>query len=300
MSNRVELQSEGAALDAALAELERERATQEISGWETGFAHLSRALDGIRPGLYLLIGAPAIGKTSFARQLLDQTAMRHRVPGVFFSFAETQKELRIRTLARLSGLDQREIRRGSAYLLHWYGVPRLAAGDSADLPPSWEKLKRSVEEARNWLELIYLMECPSDTTVKEIEAQIAALRARAGSEQIITVIDDCQRLGPADQTLDARLPRITEELQQLAVRLGLPVLAVWPHLESGKTAAQAWSEKVANPDVILVMESDSERSKKLTEPNQAITLHIVKNRGGEKGRLAYNFFPSFARFDEVP
>ena len=45
-------------------------------------------------------------------------------PGIFFSFAETKKELRIKTLARLSGLDNREIRRGSAYLLHWYGVPQ--------------------------------------------------------------------------------------------------------------------------------------------------------------------------------
>lgn len=299
MTNRIELQSEGAVLDAALAELERERAAQEISGWESGFANLSRALDGIRPGLYLLIGAPGIGKTSFVRQLLDQIAIRNRVPGIFFSFAETQKELRIRTLARLSGLDQREIRRGSAYLLHWYGVPRLAAGEVADLAPSWEKLQRAAEEARNWLDFIYLTECPSDTTVKEIGAQIAALRARAGSEQIMAVIDDCQRLGPADQTLDARLPRITEELQQLAVRLSVPVFAVWPNLESASTRAHAWSEKVANPDVVLVMENDSERSKKLTEPNQAITLHIVKNRGGEKGRLAYDFFPPSARFEEA-
>jgi len=300
MSNRVELQSEGAVLDATLAELERERAAREISGWQTGFAHLSRALDGIRPGLYLLIGAPGIGKTSFARQLLDQTAINNRAPGIFFSFAESQKELRIRTLARLSGLDQREIRRGSAYLLHWYGVPRLAGGDAADLAPSWEKLKRAAEEARSWLDLIYLMECPGETTVKKIEAQIIALRAQRGSEQILAVIDDCQRLGPADQTMNARLPRITEELQQLAVRLTVPVFAVWPNLESGTMPAHAWSERVANPDVILVMENDSERSKKLTEPNQAITLHIIKNRGGEKGRLAYDFFPPCARFEEAP
>jgi replicative DNA helicase len=300
MTNRIELQSEGAALDSALAELERERSAQEISGWETGFANLSRALDGIRPGLYLLLGAPGVGKTSFARQLLDQTVMRNRVPGIFFSFAETKKELRIRTLARLSGLDQREIRRGSAYLLHWYGVPRLATGDAADLAPSWEKLRRGVEEARSWLDLIYLTECPSATTVKEIGAQIAALRAQAGLEQILAVIDDCQRLGPVDQTLDARLPRITEELQQLAVSLHVPLLAVWPNLESANTRAHTWSEKVANPDVILVMEHDSERSKKLTEPNQAIALHIVKNRGGEKGRLTYDFFPPSARFEESP
>ena len=85
----------------------------------TGFSHLSRILDGILPGLYLLIGPPGVGKTSFAKQLLDQVAKHNTVPGVFFTFAERKKELRIKTLARLSGLENREIRRGGAYLLHW-------------------------------------------------------------------------------------------------------------------------------------------------------------------------------------
>lgn len=300
MSNRIELQSEGAVLDAALAELERERAAQEISGWETGFANLSRALDGIRPGFYLLIGAPGIGKTSFARQLLDQIAMRNHVAGIFFSFAETKKELRIRTLARLSGLDQREIRRGSAYLLHWYGVPRLPAADAADLPPSWEKLKRSVEDARSWLDLIYLAECPRGTTVGEIEAHLRALRAQIGSQEIVSVIDDCQRLGRADQSLDEHLPRIADQLQETAVSLKVPILAVWPDLEAEEKSPASWSGKIAGPDVMLVLEKDLERTKKSAELTEALTLHIVQNRGGEKGRLAYDFFPSFARFDEAP
>jgi replicative DNA helicase len=41
-----------------------------------------------------------------------------------------------------------------------------------------------------------------------------------------------------------------------------------------------------------------QRIKNLVEPNQAITLHIVKNRGGEKGKLAFDFAPPFCRFAE--
>jgi hypothetical protein len=47
------------------------------------------------------------------------------------------------------------------------------------------------------------------------------------------------------------------------------------------------------------LEIDLERTKKLTEPNQALALHIVKNRGGESGKLAVDFFPAFAKFAEV-
>src|SRR5580765_436732 len=294
------IESEGAALDAVLGELQSEHAVKEISGWETGFVNLSRALDGMRPGLYLFIGPPASGKTAFAKQLLDQTAMHSRVTGMYFSFAETKKELRIRTLARLSGLDQREIRRGSAYLLHWYGVPRLAGSEASDLPPSWEKLKRSAEDAKSWLDLSYLIECQRGTTVQAIEAQITQNRARSGSEQMMIVIDDCQRLGGADQPLDMRLPLVAEQLQEIAVSLNMPVWAVWPSLDAGGMAGEAWREKVASPDVVLVLEQDRERTRKLTEPNQAIILHVVKNRGGEKGRLAFDFFPAFSRFTEAP
>ena len=130
MPEKLTLRSEGTELDAILDELQREQQVKEISGEDSGFANLNRALDGVLPGLYLLIGPPGVGKTCFAKQLLDQVAERNRAPTIFFSFAESKKELRIRTLARLSGLDNREIRRGSAYLLHWYGVPRLGGNEA--------------------------------------------------------------------------------------------------------------------------------------------------------------------------
>ena len=300
MAERTELQSEGGALDSVLNELQREHAVKEISGLETGFAMLSRALDGLRPGLHLLIGRPAIGKTSLSRQLLDQVAMHNQVPGVFFSFAESAKELRIKTLARLSNLDSREIHRGPAFLLNWYGVPKAQDGGADQFPPSWDKLKSAAEEAKSWLDQIYLIECRPQTTLQQIEAQITAVRSLANTDDMVIVVDDCQRLGDRDQSLSIRFPIVVEQLQQAAANLHAPLLAIWPDLgEYDETELQVWSERVASADVILVMEHDRERTKKLIEPNQAITLHIVKNRRGEKGKLAFNFCPAFAKFTEA-
>jgi len=300
MAAKYPIQSEAEQLESFLGELEKEHVVKEISGWETGFANLDRALDGILPGLYLLIGPPACGKTSLAKQLLDQVIMYNNVPGVFFTLAETSKELRIKTLARLSGLESREIRRGSAYLLHWYGVPKAHYGDSEQLPPSWEKLKRSAREAKSWLDLTYIVECEANTDLREIEKCTGELRTARNTERVMVVVDDCQRLGRRDQTLADRLLTVTDELQQLAVKLRIPIFPIWPNLgEIVESQPQAWSEKVASPDVILVLEKDLERNKTLTEPNQALTLHIVKNRSGEKGKLAFDFYPAFSKFVEV-
>ena len=288
--------SEGAELEDVLDELQREHRVEEISGWDSGFINLNRALDGIRSGLYLLIGPPGIGKTSFARQLLDQIAERNRVPAIFFSFVESKKELRIKTLARLSGLDNREIRRGSAYVLHWYGVPRLGGTEAAELPPSWEKLKRMAEEAKGWLDSVYLIECERNTSVEQIDAQV---REISGGEPPLVVIDDCQRLGSADQAEDARLLMVVEQLQTLATSCKTPLFATWPDLEGNAGLAGRWSERIPDADGILVMQTDPARTQKLIEPNQAIVVHIVKNRGGEKCKLAFDFFPSFSRFQEA-
>jgi len=300
MAAKYPILSEAEQLESFLGELEKEHIVKEISGWETGFANLDRALDGILPGLYLLIGPPACGKTSLAKQLFDQLVMRNNVPGVFFTLAETSKELRIKTLARLSGLESREIRRGSAYLLHWYGVPKTHYGDSEQLPPSWEKLKQTAREAKSWLDLTYIVECEANIDLQEIEKYIGELRATANNEKLFIVIDDCQRLGQRDQALADRLPIIAEQLQESAVNLKVPIFAIWPNLGAiVESQPQTWSEKVASPDVILVLEKDPERNKTLTEPNQALTLHIIKNRGSEKGKIIFDFFPAFSKFTEV-
>jgi replicative DNA helicase len=299
MTEKISLQSEGEQLDSFLDDLQREQQIREIAGWETGFPNLSRALDGIRPGLYLLVGPPGCGKTSFAKQLLDQVVMHNSIPGIFFSFSEKKKELRLKTLARLSGLENREIRRGSAYLLHWYGVPKVHQSDAEHLPPSWEKLKQSAEKARVWLDLIYMVECGHDTGLQQLENRVRDLQTLRSTDHCMIVIDDCQRLGNSELKLTDRVATVVDELQRTAVSLEVPIVAVHPDLGEDRSLPQIWSDKAPSADVILVVEMDLERTKKLTDPNQSLTFHVVKNRGGEKGKLAFDFFPAFARFAEA-
>ena len=271
MAEKTLPQSEGAELDALLDELQRERAVKEISGWETGFPNLSGALDGIHPGLHLLIGPPACGKTSLAKQLVDQVAMHNGVSGIFFTFAERKKELGIKTLARLSEIENREIRRGSSYLLHWYGVPKAHHSDSAALAPSWEKVSKVAQEAKPWLDLVYIVECSRGSNLAQIEAYVREVQTISHTNRVIAVIDDCQRLGAIDQPLNHRLPILAEQFQETAVNLNIPILAVWPDLrEDPGGLPQTWSERVSSADVILVLETEAE-PKKVSETNR-VTL----------------------------
>lgn len=298
MAEKLPLFSEGEELGSFLAELESAGEVREIAGLESGFPNLSRALNGIRPGLCLLIGPPSCGKSAFLRQLCDQVAARNLLPALFFSFTESKKDLRVRTLARLSGVEGDEILRGGGFLLHRYGVPKKRGYSPEQMPPSWEKVREVAEEAKGWLDLVYLSEVIGKADVKEIEKRIRAVQKAKASERVMVAVDDSQRLGPSDLDLDSRLPFVAERLQGLAADLKLPLLAAWPDLRR-EGPPQEWAERVVGADVILVMEEDPERTKKLTEPNRAIHLHIVKNRGGERGKLCFDFLPAFSKFVEV-
>jgi replicative DNA helicase len=275
------LRSEAAEMDGFIAELESARDIKDIAGWRTGFAGLDRALNGFSRGLYLLIGPSGSGKTAFAKQLADQTVRLNNIAAVFFAFAETKDDLRVRTLARLSGMETREIRRGAGYLIHTYGA---AKQPGADEPPlGWDKIKAVAAESKSWLARLYLVECDLKTTYQAIERQIAAAREAANTQYLIVIIDDAQRLGDGSLAIDARLPLVVERLTDLAVRLDLPLVAVCPESDSG--APEQWAERVPGAAAVMVLRDDGSGD----DFTRRLTLHIVKNRGGEKTKIAFDF-----------
>ncbi|HEY2988946.1 MAG TPA: DnaB-like helicase C-terminal domain-containing protein [Candidatus Binatia bacterium] len=288
--------SEAEELDSFLAELQSGGEIKELAGCATGFASLDRVLNGISPGLYLLVGPPACGKSAFAKQILDQVARHNSVPALFFAFNERKADLRIRTLARLSGLESREVRRGAGYLLHAYGVPKYQINDPNEMAPGWDKLKLVAEGAKRWLDFIYVHECGERTTLNDIERRVREVREAKKSQRLMVIIDDSQRLGDVGFSLEARLLMVAEMLQGLAAQSEIAVLATWPELQR-LVQPQEWAERVAGANVVMVMRESAER-KPSFETDRAIDLHVVKNRSGEKATLRFNFSPSFSKFTE--
>jgi replicative DNA helicase len=299
MSTRKNPASEADEIEGFLAELEGEEKIKEIAGLKSGFPGLDGLLNGLIPGCHFLAGPPSCGKTSFAKQLCDQVAERNSVPVLFFTFAERKQDLRIKTLARLSGLESREILRGRSFVLHSYGVPKSHWTEADMLPPSWQKLRAAAEEAKTWLSYVYLFECGEKSTIEEIRTCIVDFVEGSTAREVFVIIDDSQRLGPRERTLEERLPLVAEDLQNLAVEAKAPVLAVWPDLLHQDQTPHVWGEKIHAAHSILVLRTDPARDKITNTPGSAVNLHVVKNRGGEKAMISFDFQPGVATFKET-
>ena len=286
------LKSEAAELKGFIDELEAVREVKPIASLRSGFAALDAALNGIAPGVHLFVGPPGAGKTAFAKQLSDQAARLNSIAALFFAFGEKKSDLRVRTLARLSGLETLEIRRGAGYLLHTYGVAKAHVAEE-EMAPGWEKLKAVAAEAKSWLERCYLIECGRNTTIEVIERDVSALRGTSGNQSVLVAIDDAQRLGDATMPLDERLPFVSEILSDLSLKLDLPFLATWPELGAAG-APERWAESAAGAAVVTVLRDHSEAG----AIARRVSLHIVKNRGGEKATIEFDFTPGLAKFSE--
>ena len=100
--------------DAAARRLQRETTGSAVLGVPTGLAHLDHLLGGLTEGLYLLAGAPGMGKTTLALQLA--AAATADVPVVVVTFEHASANLTLKLLCTRAGINPRDVQRGYADL----------------------------------------------------------------------------------------------------------------------------------------------------------------------------------------
>ena len=177
---------------------------------KTGFSGLDAEWGGIGPGLLLLAGEERARMLDFLKQLVDQIAIRCRVPCLYLSFERSKAELRLQTLSRLSEAPATHIRDGRY------------AKDSAE----WQSIIRAGEQAVEWLQRIYTVEATPGLAVTGIrELRQGLVDSGAGAPCVIAV-DNLQKLASKSDLLQS-----VAELKELAEALGIVVIGVADNVE---------------------------------------------------------------------
>ena len=152
--------------DAEARRLQRETTGSAVLGVPTGLTHLDHLLGGFTEGLYLLAGAPGMGKTTLALQLA--AAATADVPVVVVTFEHASANLTLKLLCMRAGINPRDVQRGYA--------------DVA-------KLRTAAEAWQPVAQRLAVVEGSSQLTVGQVRAQARRAMRQHQSERCLVVVD---------------------------------------------------------------------------------------------------------------
>lgn len=282
----------GASLVEGVLELAREaRASKESGratlGTPTGLADLDRTLNGLNPGLYVLGGAPGVGKTSLVLQWAMKAA--EEVPVVYVTYENSPLNLTLKAIGRLANISPSDVERGVADLA---------------------KLQEGINIFESWppgtSTRLAFVEGTPDTTTAYIQGQARQAMARHGARRCLVIVDYLQRMAHANGsgygTLRENVSALTLGLRKLATQLDSPVLAIsslsrgvnnyaHPTLEALKESG----DLEFTADVVLLLGAREDALGR--GPRRMVDLVVAKNRFGEADRkVGLSFNPALGDF----
>ena len=258
----------------------------------TGLADFARMTGGFRGGKLIILGArPGVGKTALALQIATYTAT-HCAPVLIVSLEMDGAEIMSRIAAARSGVD----------------VQRMETGDFTD--DDWSDLARAMPEASR----LPMRIATHATTPALIRKEASAMKYSQGLGMI--VVDYIQLLH-SSQKVTSRYEEVSEisrDLKQLAMDLGVPVLALTQFNRQSESGTGGKAEKrkpqMSESKESGSIEQDANMFLTLWEPAEPsgdneyafrtwkaccdlgvawMALHVDKNRQGRTGYIYLGF-----------
>ena len=257
-----------------------------VTGVPTGFVDLDRMTAGPQPAdLIVIAGRPSMGKTAFALNIAQYTALTAKVGVAVFSLEMAKEQLVLRLLCSEARVDQSKVRAGFAAERDF---PKLAMAASrlAEAP-------------------IYIDDTPA-LSVLELRAKARRLKRERESKLGLIVVDYLQLMRGHDgvDSREQEISGISRSLKALAKELSVPVIA----LSQLNRQVENRAEKrpiMADLRESGAIEQDADVIAFLYRPivydknaeERAAEVIIAKQRNGPIGTVPLTFMSEYTRFE---
>ena len=259
-----------------------------IIGVPTGFAEFDRMTAGLQPSDLILIAArPAMGKTSFALNIVQHAALRAGVPVAIFSLEMSKEQLVTRMICSEAMIDSHKLRTGNLE------------------DEEWKKFAKALALLSN--AQIYMDDTPA-ITVSEMRAKCRRLKLKEKGLGLVMV--DYLQLMTARGRFESKQQEIAEisrSLKALARELNVPVLALSQLSRAPETRADHrpilsdLRESGAieqDADIVAFLYRD-EYYNPDTDKKHIAELIIAKHRNGPTGTIELLFLDKHTKFKDL-
>ena len=268
---------------------------QEITGLRTGFEELDQITAGLQPSdLIIVAGRPAMGKTSFAMNIVENAALTYNKSAAVFSLEMSKVQLVIRMMCSIARVSSHQLRRG---FLGKQQISALteAAGQLAQTP-------------------IYIDDS-SGIDLATLRAKCRRLAAELQAQQPprsldLVVVDYLQLMGSTGKSENRNLEisAISRGLKILAKELRAPVIALSqlsraPEQRTGNhrpilSDLRESGSIEQDADLVAFIYRDEVYHRESEYQGQAEII-IAKQRNGPTGDVHLAFLRDFTRFENL-
>ena len=258
---------------------------------KTGYSTLDRVLGGLNKGSLVIVAArPSMGKTALALNIVQKTALIHRVPCAVFSLEMSKDEVASRMLSVQARMNSKHIRSG-----------QLTQSD-------WERLADVVKVLSG--APIYVDD-RSGTTVLEIQSRCRQLKLE--NKLGLIVIDYMQLMSGGSKRNENRQQEISDisrSLKIMAKDLDVPVIAISQlsranvHRNDKRPMLSDLRDSGSieqDADVVMFLHRPSyyENDQEVQDIEQAEVI-IAKNRQGETRTVNIGWQGQYTLFFDLP
>jgi len=272
----------------------RDKEKGSLTGVATGFSELDRLTDGLqRSDLIILACRPSVGKTSLSLNIMQNSAIRHNVPSLYFSLEMSKEQLILRILSSLGKVNSHKLKKGN-----------LRDAD-------WKKIMKCNKQLQS--APIYIDDSHG-LSVSALKAKCRRYKQELGIE--LVMIDYLQLLF-ADGRFDNRqyeITAITRSLKELSKELDIPIL-VCSQLSRAVEKREIKRPQLSDLRDSGAIEQDADLVLMLHRPNMysiigdddftemqddgTVELIVGKNRNGPTGILNLVFLKEYTLFHDI-
>lgn len=258
-----------------------------LRGTPTGYKDLDEVTNGVHPGdLILLAARPAVGKTSFAMNLVINIALSGRTCAVF-SLEMPKAQLMQRALCSVAKVPMGKALAGQMNIDEWKRV--------------WAATKK-LENTELYIDDSSL------TTPAQLLSKCRRLKAKQGKLDLVMI--DYLQLMTADkknkENRQSEISEITRNLKIAAKELGVPIIVLSQlsrdiekregHLPQLSDLRESGSIE-QDADIVMFLHNPEKYNDTPTQEEPGVVeLHIAKHRNGRTGKIKLRWIGQYTTF----
>lgn len=258
----------------------------DVTGVTTGFKDLNKKINGLqRTDLILVAARPAMGKTAFALNLVQNAAIKGNASVAAFSLEMSKEQLAQRMIAAQSNVELKKMKTGTLNDADW---PRIISAMAV------------MSDAK-----IFIDDTPG-IKINELRSKCRKLKMEQGLDLVMIDYLQLMESDSKNESRQQEISKISRSLKILAKELDCPVVALSQLSRAPEQRADhrpvlsdLRESGAIEQDADIVMflyrdeyyHSDSEK-KDLAE------IIIAKNRHGETGSVELVWMGSIQRFGD--